>query len=237
MLKQSYADHLAGEVQRAIEDVYGEVMVARVAHSEELRSDPRWGGAKVMAALGLISEDQFIASRLGVRLRAKGRSEASAGRRDHPEGAIRVTARGGSQSNPQGPRLRLLTADYLGSPHPTLSSGSWTSRAASEELPQLLVVDFERAAEPAYVHVRELGLRAVVQRQRVRAAVPVVDHDMAPLARPFGDPDSQPGESGPEPSVSNRHGVRAACGSPARTTTTGRPLEPAQPAGAEPLAR
>lgn len=86
--KQSYADHLGDEVQKAIEDVYGEVMVARVAHSEELRSDPRWGAAKVdgdlrspvaltMAALGLIAEDQLIASRLRVRLGAKARSEAA----------------------------------------------------------------------------------------------------------------------------------------------------------------
>ena len=189
-----------------------------------------------MAALGLISEDQLIASRLRVRLRAKARSEASADMRD-PEGAIRVTAREEARAIPKAPASVCSPPTISASPRPTLSSGSWTSRAASEELPQFLVVDFERAAEPAYVHVRERGLRAVVQRQRVSAAVPVVDHDMAPSSRPFGHPDSQLGESGPEPSVSSGHAVRAACGSPARTTTTGRPLEPAQPAGAEPLAR
>ena len=86
--KGSYADHLVDEVQKTIEEVYGEVMVARVAHSEELRSDPRWGATKVesdlrspaaltMAALGLIAEDQLIASRLRVRLGAKGRLEAA----------------------------------------------------------------------------------------------------------------------------------------------------------------
>jgi hypothetical protein len=84
--KSAYADHLAGEVQKCIEEVYGEVMVAKVAHSEELRSDPRWGGTKVeselrspvaltMAALGLIAEDQLIATRLGARL---GRSKGAA---------------------------------------------------------------------------------------------------------------------------------------------------------------
>jgi hypothetical protein len=76
--RQAYADHLAGEVDSCIEAVYGEVMVARIAHSEELRSDPRWGGAKVetelrspvaltMAALGLIAEDQLVSTRIRAR--------------------------------------------------------------------------------------------------------------------------------------------------------------------------
>jgi len=80
--KQLFADHLVDEVQKCIEEVYGEVMVAKIAHSEELRSDPRWGGARVeselrspvaltMAALGLIAEDQVIAARLRAGLGAK----------------------------------------------------------------------------------------------------------------------------------------------------------------------
>jgi hypothetical protein len=80
--KQLFADHFVDEVQKCIEEVYGEVMVAKIAHSEELRSDPRWGGARVeselrspvaltMAALGLIAEDQVIAARLRARLGAK----------------------------------------------------------------------------------------------------------------------------------------------------------------------
>ncbi len=80
--KQAYADHLLETVQKCIEEVYGEVMVAKVVHSEELRSDPRWGGAKVesdlrspialtMSALGLIAEDQLIAARLRARIGPK----------------------------------------------------------------------------------------------------------------------------------------------------------------------
>ena len=44
---KQFADHLRDEVQRTIEDVYGESMVARIAHSEELRHDPRWGSKRV----------------------------------------------------------------------------------------------------------------------------------------------------------------------------------------------
>jgi hypothetical protein len=79
-----YADHLGDEIDRIIEDVYGEVMVARLAHSEELATDPRWGRAKLelelrspapltMALLGLLSEDHLISARmagLGVRRKA-----------------------------------------------------------------------------------------------------------------------------------------------------------------------
>jgi len=86
--KQAYADHLADAVQKCIEEVYGEVMVAKVAHSEQLRSDPRWGGSRVeselrsptaltMAVLGLIAEDQLIAARLRARLGAKGHPAAA----------------------------------------------------------------------------------------------------------------------------------------------------------------
>lgn len=82
--REQYADHLGDDIDRIIEEVYGEVMVARVAHSEELATDPRWGRSKVenelrspasltMALLGLFSEDHLIAARvngLGVRRRA-----------------------------------------------------------------------------------------------------------------------------------------------------------------------
>ncbi len=77
--KTLYPDSVADDVDKAIEEVYGEVMVARIAHSEELCADPRWGASKVekelrspaaltMAALGLLSEDQMIARRLAGRL-------------------------------------------------------------------------------------------------------------------------------------------------------------------------
>lgn len=76
-----YPDHLSGQIVEIIKKVYGEVMVARLAHSEQLVRDASWGQAQVdaelrsqaaltMSLLGLLSEDQLIASRitgLGVR--------------------------------------------------------------------------------------------------------------------------------------------------------------------------
>jgi hypothetical protein len=74
--------HLAEEVSGIIEEVYGEAMVARIAHSEQLVHDPAWGRHRVetlrsqealtASLLGLLSEDQTIATRmgrLGVKLR------------------------------------------------------------------------------------------------------------------------------------------------------------------------
>jgi hypothetical protein len=74
--RQQYPDHLSEIVDRVVEEVYGEAMVARVAHSEELCHTKLWGHARVetelrssasltMAALGLVSEDLVIATRLG----------------------------------------------------------------------------------------------------------------------------------------------------------------------------
>lgn len=73
--RDQYADHLGEDIDRIVEEVYGEVMVARIAHSEELASDPRWGRAKLdtelrspasltMALLGLVSEDHLISARV-----------------------------------------------------------------------------------------------------------------------------------------------------------------------------
>lgn len=74
--QQQYPDHMSEIVERVIEEVYGEAMVARIAHSEELVHTKLWGHARVerelrsspsltMAALGLVSEDLVIATRLG----------------------------------------------------------------------------------------------------------------------------------------------------------------------------
>lgn len=74
--REQYPDHLSEEVERAVENVYGEAMVARIAHSEELVHAKTWGHERVerelrspvsltMASLGLVSEDQVISSRLG----------------------------------------------------------------------------------------------------------------------------------------------------------------------------
>lgn len=84
--RAQYPDHLGDEVDGVVEEVYGEAMVARIAHSEQLVHDPHWGkqrveeelrsqGALTSALLGLLSEDSVIAQRLGrlgVRRRAVG---------------------------------------------------------------------------------------------------------------------------------------------------------------------
>lgn len=82
--RDQYPDHLGAEVEATIEAVYGETMVARIAHSEALLSNPKWGRSRVdtelrtpaaltMSVLGLLCEDGLIASRLaglGVRRKA-----------------------------------------------------------------------------------------------------------------------------------------------------------------------
>lgn len=81
--RSQYPDHLGEEVDRVVEETYGEAMVARIAHSESLVNDPRWGKPRVeelrgqtaltASLLGLLSEDTAIAQRLGrlgVRRRA-----------------------------------------------------------------------------------------------------------------------------------------------------------------------
>jgi hypothetical protein len=72
---KQYADHHTDVIDATIEEVYGEVMIARVAHSEFLVSRESWGRAKVdkelrsetaltLGVLGLLAEDQMIAERL-----------------------------------------------------------------------------------------------------------------------------------------------------------------------------
>jgi len=82
--RDQYPDHFGERIDQVIEDVYGEAMVARLAHSEGLASDPKWGRTRVdaelrtgaaltMAVLGLLSEDTVISNRLrglGVRRKA-----------------------------------------------------------------------------------------------------------------------------------------------------------------------
>jgi hypothetical protein len=78
--RERYASHHAVEVEREVIDVYGQVAVAKVAHSERLRGilpsetvdkELRSEAALTMALLGLIAEEQLIASRLGARLGRK----------------------------------------------------------------------------------------------------------------------------------------------------------------------
>jgi hypothetical protein len=69
-----YADHHAESIRLDVIDVYGQVAVSKVAHSEHLKSilashivekNLRSEEALTMALLGLMSEDQMIATRIG----------------------------------------------------------------------------------------------------------------------------------------------------------------------------
>lgn len=73
--RSQFPDHHGDQIDQIIEEVYGEAMVARVAHSESLASHPAWGRSKLenelrsptaltMAVLGLLSEDYVISARL-----------------------------------------------------------------------------------------------------------------------------------------------------------------------------
>ncbi|MFO0726459.1 MAG: ATP-binding protein [Myxococcota bacterium] len=73
--RSQYPDHQGDQIDSIIEDVYGEAMVARIAHSESLATHPTWGRARVdtelrspvaltMSILGLLSEDYLISARV-----------------------------------------------------------------------------------------------------------------------------------------------------------------------------
>lgn len=75
--QSQYPPHLEEEVRKEVLAVYGEIAVAKVAHSEQLKrllpspeveSNLRSDGALTMALLGLISEDAVIATRIGGKL-------------------------------------------------------------------------------------------------------------------------------------------------------------------------
>ncbi len=79
-----YPDHLAEQIEAEVLRVYGEVAVAKVAHSEYMRSflpsneidkDLRSTHALTMALLGLVTEDAIINTRLGGKF-GKARSAA-----------------------------------------------------------------------------------------------------------------------------------------------------------------
>jgi histidine kinase/DNA gyrase B/HSP90-like ATPase len=72
--QDQYAEVFAEQVQQTIEKVFGEVAVAKVAHSqklrgqvseEELRDDYRNEKALTIALMGLLAEESLIAQRLG----------------------------------------------------------------------------------------------------------------------------------------------------------------------------
>ncbi|MEU6715020.1 hypothetical protein ABZ897_26450 [Nonomuraea sp. NPDC046802] len=80
--QSAYPDHLADSLVEEIGEVYGQVAVSKIAHSEHYRSryDPstiaemRSSKALTMALLGLMAEDAIIATRLGGKY---GRRKAS----------------------------------------------------------------------------------------------------------------------------------------------------------------
>lgn len=75
--QSQYPPHLEENVRKEVLAVYGEIAVAKVAHSEQLKqllpsheveSSLRSDGALTMALLGLISEDAVISTRIGGKL-------------------------------------------------------------------------------------------------------------------------------------------------------------------------
>jgi hypothetical protein len=81
-----YPPHRADEVRKVIEDIYGQVAVAKVAHSEEMRGlvdrvvideQMRSPGALTMALLGLMAEDCLIRQKLSKALGKRRKLEAA----------------------------------------------------------------------------------------------------------------------------------------------------------------
>ena len=69
-----YADHLAEQVGEEVIAVYGEIAVAKIAHSEHLKghlpshvieNDLRSPAALTMSLLGLVAEEAVISTRIG----------------------------------------------------------------------------------------------------------------------------------------------------------------------------
>jgi hypothetical protein len=72
--QDQYADHLSDKIEEDVHQIYGEVAVAKIAHSEHLKTilaspvidqQLRTPGALTLALLGLMSEEALIAPRLG----------------------------------------------------------------------------------------------------------------------------------------------------------------------------
>jgi hypothetical protein len=78
--QSQFADHLAEEIGKDVVQVYGEMAVAKVAHSEHLKGiipaeavdkDLRSDAALTMSLLGLIGEEAILAPRLGGKYRKR----------------------------------------------------------------------------------------------------------------------------------------------------------------------
>ena len=78
--QSQYPDIYADEIAKDVTDIYGEIAVAKVAHSEHLKGtlpskvvedDLRSEAALTMALLGLIGEEAVIAPRIGGKFRKR----------------------------------------------------------------------------------------------------------------------------------------------------------------------
>jgi hypothetical protein len=75
-----YPDHFADDIREDVIDTYGQIAVAKVAHSEHLKGEIpssvverelRSEAALTMALLGLIGEEAVIAPRIGGKYRKR----------------------------------------------------------------------------------------------------------------------------------------------------------------------
>jgi hypothetical protein len=78
--QSQYSDHHSEDIERDVVEVYGQVAVSKVAHSEHLKGilpaqvvekELRSEGALTIALLGLMSEDQLISTRVGGKYHKK----------------------------------------------------------------------------------------------------------------------------------------------------------------------
>src|SRR5207247_1516277 len=78
--QSQFADHHAEEVRKDVLRTYGEIAVAKIAHSEHLKGilptkqveeELRSEGALTLALLGLIAEEAVLATRLGGKYRRR----------------------------------------------------------------------------------------------------------------------------------------------------------------------
>jgi hypothetical protein len=77
--QDQYPNHFSEKIRTTVQEVYGQAMVARIAHSESLTRHESWGRKRVeeelrstsaltMAVLGLITEDKIISMKLATLL-------------------------------------------------------------------------------------------------------------------------------------------------------------------------
>jgi hypothetical protein len=78
--QSQYPDHYAEPIAREVTDIYGEIAVAKVAHSEHLKGllpskmvddELRSDAALTMALLGLVGEEAVIAPRIGGKFKKR----------------------------------------------------------------------------------------------------------------------------------------------------------------------